>query len=56
MHQLVNLIQDTNKAQIITLLAFDPSLVNFYTKLGFKEDGIVYFEQLPFTQMSRRVH
>lgn len=56
MRQLVSLIQNTNKAQTITLLAFEPNLVDFYTQFGFREEGTVYLGRSHFIQMSKSVH
>ncbi|AVP88137.1 Putative N-acetyltransferase GCN5 [Candidatus Phycorickettsia trachydisci] len=56
MRQLISMIQETHKTQTVSLLALEPNLVSFYMKLGFKEDGIVYLEQLPFIKMSKLLH
>jgi len=51
MKQVINEVRNSRKAEIIRLYISDKVLLNFYQQFGFKENGEVYFHNIPTISM-----
>lgn len=51
MHQVIKEIKSCCRAKAIWLSIEDKNLLSFYKKFGFVENGIVYFNNIPYTSM-----
>lgn len=50
-NQIIGNIRDNCKVELISLYTLDNSLISFYKKFGFIENGEVFFDNLPYMNM-----
>ncbi|MGI4775701.1 MAG: GNAT family N-acetyltransferase [Janthinobacterium lividum] len=53
--ELVAEIQNHREIKTINLVAAEKSLVSFYSKFGFEDNGQVYFDNIPYTSMIKHL-
>jgi predicted GNAT family N-acyltransferase len=51
MKRVINEVRNSRKAEIIRLSISDKAMLNFYQQFGFKENGEVYFHNIPSISM-----
>lgn len=55
-NKLLSLVQKAYKINSITIITLEPSFIKFYSRFGFKKDGIVYFDQSPYMRMRKQLN